>query len=448
MRQCVFSAIVRVKIWLKRRRKMKSKWLLIGSVLAVGGLVVAGCARTASETKAEPTQIGMANPASVYCEEQGYTLEMRTGAEGVYGVCIFPDGSECDEWAYFRGECEPGSGQEEEVPPVNVPDPAAARDAALATIAASYGDRVSVPQGDWTEENITKEGLVGSSTFRYTSGDWEVTVSFPVVNPVDTIFQVVAIDNGSGFRWEGQVDAAGQVIESSVSERTGATFEGISFFYDDALAAAVVPEVVPAVDEGPYWATLPAHVRFSFEDYALPEAFHEPQILVFSAEDMAGNDALEGIAAHIAQVLAERPDIPVALFQGGAILPPMNAGHMVAAQVAYFDFQNGTGVRFVTQMGQAYYAINNRDLFYTFQGMTHDGKYYVAAILPISHPSLPADGSEIPGGDPDAFADNFDTYSNEVAAQLNAEAADSFAPSIVLLDEMMQSLNVTPTSAW
>jgi WD40 repeat protein len=34
---------------------------------------------------------------------------MRTDASGgVAGVCIFPDGSECDEWAYFRGECKPG----------------------------------------------------------------------------------------------------------------------------------------------------------------------------------------------------------------------------------------------------------------------------------------------------------------------------------------------------
>jgi hypothetical protein len=24
-------------------------------------------------------------------------------------MCIFPDGSECDEWAYFRGECGPAS---------------------------------------------------------------------------------------------------------------------------------------------------------------------------------------------------------------------------------------------------------------------------------------------------------------------------------------------------
>jgi putative hemolysin len=56
----------------------------------------------------EPGQTaGLANPASVHCLDQGGTLEMRDGEGGVFGVCIFADGSECEEWAYFRGECEP-----------------------------------------------------------------------------------------------------------------------------------------------------------------------------------------------------------------------------------------------------------------------------------------------------------------------------------------------------
>ncbi len=51
---------------------------------------------------------GLANPASVYCEEQGGTLEMREGEDGTTGYCVFDDGSECEEWAFFRGECEAG----------------------------------------------------------------------------------------------------------------------------------------------------------------------------------------------------------------------------------------------------------------------------------------------------------------------------------------------------
>jgi putative hemolysin len=51
----------------------------------------------------------LANPASVYCVEQGGTLDTRTDdSGGQYGVCVFEDGSECEEWAFCRGECKPG----------------------------------------------------------------------------------------------------------------------------------------------------------------------------------------------------------------------------------------------------------------------------------------------------------------------------------------------------
>jgi putative hemolysin len=51
-------------------------------------------------------EVQIANPASVYCVQSGYTLEIRAHAGGgEYGVCIFPDGSECEEWAFFGNEC-------------------------------------------------------------------------------------------------------------------------------------------------------------------------------------------------------------------------------------------------------------------------------------------------------------------------------------------------------
>jgi len=55
-------------------------------------------------TDAQPA--GMPNPASAFCLEQGFKSEIRTAADGSQsGVCIFPDGSECDEWAYYQAEC-------------------------------------------------------------------------------------------------------------------------------------------------------------------------------------------------------------------------------------------------------------------------------------------------------------------------------------------------------
>jgi putative hemolysin len=62
----------------------------------------------ASEQKTTTNNAGIANPASVYCEEHGGKLEMVNNEAGVAGICKFSDDSSCDEWAFFRGECKSG----------------------------------------------------------------------------------------------------------------------------------------------------------------------------------------------------------------------------------------------------------------------------------------------------------------------------------------------------
>jgi putative hemolysin len=64
-------------------------------------------AETTSEAFESP--VGLPNPASQFCEDQGYQLEIREEDAGSVGYCLFPDGSECEEWAFFRGECTPGT---------------------------------------------------------------------------------------------------------------------------------------------------------------------------------------------------------------------------------------------------------------------------------------------------------------------------------------------------
>jgi putative hemolysin len=46
----------------------------------------------------------VSNPASIHCLQQNGTLEIRTGSDGQYGVCI-KDTKECEEWKFYRGEC-------------------------------------------------------------------------------------------------------------------------------------------------------------------------------------------------------------------------------------------------------------------------------------------------------------------------------------------------------
>jgi beta-lactamase superfamily II metal-dependent hydrolase/putative hemolysin len=50
---------------------------------------------------------GLPNPASVYCVELGYELRI-VDADGQVGMCIFPDGTQCEEWSFFEGECGQG----------------------------------------------------------------------------------------------------------------------------------------------------------------------------------------------------------------------------------------------------------------------------------------------------------------------------------------------------
>ncbi len=48
----------------------------------------------------------LANPASVNCTGQGGTLTLdRRPDGGEFGVCVFADNYQCEEWALLRGEC-------------------------------------------------------------------------------------------------------------------------------------------------------------------------------------------------------------------------------------------------------------------------------------------------------------------------------------------------------
>jgi putative hemolysin len=79
---------------------MKRILLILLVIVVLGGVVWFAMNRQ--------TGAGMPNPASVYCAEQGGTLEIRSDSAGnQYGMCLFSDGRECEEWALFQdGVCQ------------------------------------------------------------------------------------------------------------------------------------------------------------------------------------------------------------------------------------------------------------------------------------------------------------------------------------------------------
>jgi hypothetical protein len=93
------------------------------------------------------------------------------------------------------------------------PGAVGARDAVLAYLAENDGSEAPAAGLVWTETHTKPEGLVGGESYEYTAGDWLIAVSFPVVAPENVVHTIAVSNASTGFHWEGQVDAQGQVTE-------------------------------------------------------------------------------------------------------------------------------------------------------------------------------------------------------------------------------------------
>jgi hypothetical protein len=161
---------------------MKGRLHLLGLMLILGAVVVSGCVPPAAQPTAAPEVV--VEPSVSPTPEGGHIIPTATPTEAA----------------------------------VEAPDEVrAARDVALAYVGGRYGEQAPALDLTWTEEFITPEGLVGSGTYQYTAGDWVITISYPIVAPEAVVYQVVMANQTTGFQWEGEVDAAGQVTETRAS---------------------------------------------------------------------------------------------------------------------------------------------------------------------------------------------------------------------------------------
>lgn len=79
---------------------------LISALTVIVLLVAVACAADSTTTpELSETPGTVPNVATEYCLEQGYQLTVTTDAEGTTAHCLFPDGSRCELWAFYRGEC-------------------------------------------------------------------------------------------------------------------------------------------------------------------------------------------------------------------------------------------------------------------------------------------------------------------------------------------------------
>jgi len=216
-------------------------------------------------------------------------------------------------------------------------------------------------------------------------------------------------------------------------------FDPLCFSYPEGEDYGAVPSVLPAELEMALFA-VPEHVDFTFYDYPLTDTFHKAHIAIYPVtEFLEVNPPAEETVVELEAFLALKPEDPDKV---PLVLPIFNAAQMITVQVEYLTFEGGSGVRFVSQYGQASWPINNSDLFYAYQGLTDDGMYLISAILPISHPNLPADGDTFIGDEYDAFINAYEAYLLDVENQLALESPLSFFPQLTDLDAMMESMQI------
>jgi len=224
----------------------------------------------------------------------------------------------------------------------------------------------------------------------------------------------------------------------------------------------VVPACLPVTPSGvivpgvPYDAMngpmeyYPQHRMITFSGYPLADKFFDAMIRVYPAAEYAAMNAsiAERITA-MSSLLASPVADPAT---GIPFLPLFNAAQVFRAKVSYFPFQNGQGVRFLTEYAQYYAPVNNKDLFYTYQGLTADGAYWVSAIFPVNAAFLqanpdsvdvPPGGIAIPSWSSPTFEADMETYYNTILPMLEGTADNAFTPALDCLDLYLQSLQIS-----
>lgn len=110
--------------------------------------------------------------------------------------------------------CAPASGLDQSfTPPAEIQS---AFDSALGYVQGQYPDQAPAPDLDWAGANVTEEGLVGSVSYAFESGDFEVTINHCVCAPEDIEYHVDITNEQTGFQWSGVVSPSGEVREVTV----------------------------------------------------------------------------------------------------------------------------------------------------------------------------------------------------------------------------------------
>lgn len=219
----------------------------------------------------------------------------------------------------------------------------------------------------------------------------------------------------------------------------------LSFYLPPALGKGFTCKTVPEASgvDLPYFSVNPKFTQVTIGNYPLSGTFHEARVELYPVERFTQlatdpvSERVNGLKALVAGGPLSGGELP--------FLPIWNAKQLMSAQLKVISTAGSQGVRFLTEYAQFLAPINNTDLFFTYQGITPDGHYWVSVVLPINHPDLPTNADNPPAGQTwEQFGEGYETYVAGVVTQLDSKAAGSFTPGLGDFDLLVSSIKVQP----
>lgn len=129
------------------------------------------------------------------------------------------------------------------------------------------------------------------------------------------------------------------------------------------------------------------------------------------------------------------------------VLPFADAFQVLKARVKLLPFHGGKGFAFVTAYAQDDVPVANDALFYTFQGLTDDGRYWISFYYPVNASVLPKTLGDSPEmKDYDAFEKNLGAYRKKTVRALE-DPKTVYTPDLARLDALVRSIEILPPAS-
>ena len=324
-------------------------------------------------------------------------------------------------------------------------------------------DALSESYQSWNP-NI-KEALTTISQARYLNSDYVDGIRFvtqdATTNQAIYVFDGVTLDNKYGVsvfiplesietESNNPIGLIDDIVASLVittpdilltdESQNFVDYQAIQFSYDSDLAYRIQVDFEPEFlgEDEPIPGGYTVHPAWTIFSFVNQEQWWSPSLTVADIENFPETDSIfRSNLNNLIEILDNPVDLE-ARIQRVMTLPAINASPQIIEYLDYLEFDGVRGIRFITNFAQEASPLTATDFTYIFIGLSTDGNRLIGVRFPLYLDTLPLDIPE--DIDWTEFYENYDSYLEEIQAEIALTPQDAFVPSIGMIDEMIASI--------